>query len=81
MNLPVQRSELLFYQTEDGRTRLNVRLEGETVWPSQSDMGELFQTTKQNVSRHIRHIFDEGVLSPKATVNDYLTVQGPRLEF
>ena len=50
-------------------------MEGETVWLSQRDMAELFQTTKQNVNLHIQNIFDEGELTPEATVKDYLTVQ------
>jgi hypothetical protein len=57
--LPNAPGELLFYQTEDGRTRLHVRMEGETVGLSQRDMAELFQTSKQNVSLHIQNIFDE----------------------
>ena len=67
--------EFLFYQTEDGRTRLHVRMEGETVWLSQRDMAELFQTSKQNVSLHIQNIFDEREVTPEATVKKYLTVQ------
>jgi hypothetical protein len=55
-NVVPGRSELLFYQTEDGKTRLQVRLEGETVWLTQAQMAELFQTTKQNVSLHIQNI-------------------------
>ena len=61
--------------TEDRRTRLQVRMEGETVWLSQRDMAELFQTTKQNVNLHIQNIFEEWELTPEATVKDYLTVQ------
>jgi hypothetical protein len=66
-------SELLLYQTEDGQTRVHVRLEDETVWLSQSAMVELFQTTKQNISLHIKNIFDEGELSEASVVKDYLT--------
>lgn len=66
-------SELLLYQTEEGQTRIQVRLEGETVWLSQSAMVELFQTTKQNISLHIRNIFEEGELSEASVVKDYLT--------
>jgi hypothetical protein len=73
--VPSDAGEFLLYQTEDGKTRVQVRIEGETVWLSQRDMVELFQTTKQNVSLHIQNIFDEGELSPAATVKDYLTVQ------
>jgi len=66
-------SELLIYQTEDGQTKIDVRLEEETVWLSQKQMVELFQTTKQNVSLHIRNIFKEGELDEISVVKDYLT--------
>ena len=66
-------SELLLYQTEDGQTKIDVRLENETVWLSQKHMVELFQTTKQNISLHIRNIFKEGELDEISVVKDYLT--------
>jgi hypothetical protein len=66
-------SPFLLYQTSDGQTRLEVRLENETVWLSQNQMAELFQTTKQNVSLHIRNIFKEGELSEGSVVKEYLT--------
>ena len=65
----------MFYQTEDGKTRLEVRLENDTVWLSQNQMTELFQTTKQNVSLHIQNIFVERELERGATVKESLTVQ------
>ena len=68
-------SEIVFYQAEDGRSRIQVRLDGETVWLTQVLLAELFQTTKQNVSLHIKNIFAEGELDPSATVKQYLTVQ------
>jgi hypothetical protein len=68
-------SEILLYQTEDGQTKIDVRLEEETVWLSQVQMAELFQTTKQNISLHIKNIFEEGELEEISTVKDYLTVQ------
>lgn len=67
--------EILLYQTEDGQTKVEVRLENETVWLSQVQMAELFQTTKQNISLHIRNIYEEGELQEISTVKDYLTVQ------
>lgn len=67
--------DLLFYQTEDGLTRVEVRLQQDTVWLSQTQMAELFQTTKQNISLHINNIFTEHELQPEATVKEYLTVQ------
>ena len=66
-------SPFLLYQTSDGQTRLEVRLENETVWLSQNQMAELFQTTKQNVSLHIRNIFKEGELPEGSVVKEYLT--------
>jgi hypothetical protein len=67
------KSELILYQTEDGRTRLEVRLENETVWLTQGQMAELFQTTIPNVSMHIRNIFAEGELQPGSVVKECLT--------
>jgi hypothetical protein len=72
---PKPASELLLYRTEDGSTRLEVRLENETVWLSQSQMAELFQTTQQNVSLHLRNLYREGELQPEATHKEYLLVQ------
>ncbi len=71
----MNKSEILLYQTEDGQTKIEVRLEDETVWLSQVQMAELFQTTKQNISLHIKNVFDEGELQESSTVKDYLTVQ------
>ena len=68
-------SEIIIYQTDDGQTRIDVRMEEETVWLSQAQMAELFQTTKQNVSLHINNAFAEGELEPSTTVKEYLTVQ------
>jgi len=72
---PPAGSEIILYQTEDGRTRLQVKLEDKTVWLTQAQMTELFQTTKQNVSLHIQNIFKEGELQRGATVKDSLTVR------
>lgn len=68
-------SEFLLYQTEDGRSQVEVRLEQDTVWLTQAQMAELFQSTKQNISLHIRNIFAEGELVELAVVKEYLTVQ------
>ncbi len=67
-------SELILYASDDGQTRLQLRVEGESVWLSQLELAELFQTTKQNVSLHAKNIFEDGELSPQATVKDSLTV-------
>jgi len=67
--------EILLYQTEDGKTRLEVQFQGETAWLSQAQMAELFQTTKQNVSLHIQNIYDEHELERTGTVKESLTVR------
>lgn len=72
---PDDSGAFLLYQTEDGQTRIEVRMEDETVWLTQRDMAELFQTTPQNITQHIAAIFDEGELSESATCKDYLQVQ------
>ena len=58
-------SEILLYQTEDGQTKIDVKLAGETVWLTLNQMAELFQRDKSVVSRHIKNIFDEGELNEK----------------
>lgn len=69
------KTELLIYQAEDGRTRIQVRLEDETVWLTQADMAQLFQTTPQNITLHLKNIFQEGELDEAATCKDFLQVQ------
>lgn len=68
-------SELILYTTDDGRTQLHLRVEGDSIWLSQLEIAELFQTTKQNVSLHAKNIFEDNELDPEATVKDSLTVQ------
>jgi len=70
-----KKSEFVLYVTEDRHTRIEVRLEGETVWLTQAQMSELFQTTKQNISLHIQNVFKEKELDRLATVKEYLTVR------
>ena len=59
---PLPQSELLLYQTEDGRTRIQCRFENETIWLTQAQIAELFQTTPQNITLHLKSIFEEGEL-------------------
>ncbi len=66
-------SEIIIYQSEDGNTKVEVRMEGETVWLTQGQMVDLFQTTKQNVSLHIKNCFEEGELDENSVVKEYLT--------
>lgn len=63
------------YQTEDGKTKIDVRLENETVWMTQKAMSEMYQTTPQNITLHIKNIYTEQELDEKATCKEYLQVQ------
>jgi hypothetical protein len=67
--------EIIWYQSEDGKIRLQTRLENETLWLTQQQMAELFQTTVPNISMHIKNVFDDGELQAEATVQDFLTVR------
>ncbi len=60
------KSEILLYQSEDKKIKIEVRLDNNTVWLTQSDMVELFQSSKSNISEHIKHIFEEGELPQMA---------------
>jgi len=71
----MDRGEIIIYQTADGETRLDVRMENDSVWLTQAQMVELFNSTKQNVSLHINNLFKEGELERGATVKEYLIVQ------
>ena len=71
----MEENDIIIYQTEDGQTQIDVRLENDTVWLTQAQMVELFQTTKQNVSLHVSNVFKEGELEQASTVKEYLTVQ------
>lgn len=68
-------NELILYTSDDGKTQLHLRVEGNTIWLSQLEIAELFQTTKQNVSLHAINIFKDGELVSEATVKESLTVQ------
>ena len=74
-NLPKKRSDILIYQTEDGATRIDVRLDDNSVWLTQAGMAELFQITPQNVTIHLRNIYKEGELSEPGTCKEYLQVR------
>ncbi len=65
----------MIYQAEDGRLKIDVRFEDETVWLPQQMIADLFQTTVPNISMHIRNIYEEGELDLKATVKKFLTVR------
>ena len=68
-------SQIIIYQTENGQTKIDVKLENETVWLTKKLMAELFQTTPQNITIHLKNIFEEGELQEDATCKDFLQVQ------
>ena len=70
--------DIIIYQTEDGLTKIDVKVENETVWLSQQQMSELYNTTKQNISIHIKNIFEEDELSEDSTVKEFLTVHNEK---
>lgn len=74
------KTDILIYQTEDGNTKIDVRLENETVWMTQKAIAELYQTTPQNITLHVKNIYKEGELKEESTCKYYLQVQseGPR---
>lgn len=71
--LPNNNGNIIIYQTEDGLTKIDVNIQGDTVWLSLDLMAELFQRDKSTISRHIKNIFSEGELSPEAVVANFAT--------
>ena len=67
--------KIIIYQTDDGAINLEVKMDKDTVWLTQAQMVELFQTTKQNVSLHVNNVYKECELEEKSNVKEYLTVQ------
>jgi len=72
LNVPIN-SNFVLYQTDDGQTRIKVRLQDESVWLAQATLTEPFQTSKQNISLHLKNIFAEGDLAENRVVKEYLT--------
>lgn len=72
---PASAGEFLLYQAEDGQTRIECRFEGETLWLSQSALAELYGTTKQNISLHLKNIFRDKELEEGSVVKEYLTTR------
>ena len=66
-----QNNDIIFYTTDDGQVKIEVRLEDENVWLTQNAMAELFDTTKQNISLHIKNIFEENELNENAVIMLY----------
>jgi hypothetical protein len=69
------KGEMLVYQSDDGKIRLDVRLEQETLWMTQSDMARLFQCSADNISLHLKNIYDERDLDPSSTTEEFLAVR------
>ena len=65
--------EIIIYQSDNGTTHIEVKMEDETVWLTQAQLVELYQTSKSNVSEHIKHIFEEGELEEKSVVRKFRT--------
>ncbi len=72
---PLPNSEIILYQTEDGRTRVQCRFENETVWLTQALLAELFEIGVNTVNYHLKTIFAEGELRPEATIRYYRIVR------
>ena len=68
-------NEIIIYQSPNGVTKIDVRMEDETVWLNQNLMAELFQTTIANINMHIKNIYEEGELDEDSTIKDFLIVQ------
>lgn len=66
-------NDLILYTTEDGRSRIQLRADRNTVWLTQLEMAELFDATKQNISPHLKNIFEDGELDPDSVVKESLT--------
>jgi len=73
MKNPQPQSQIIIYKTTTGETKIDVRFDGETVWLTQNALADLLQTTKQNISQHIKNIFEEGELQQGSVVKDFLT--------
>lgn len=71
----MKQDQVVIYQTEDGQTQIDVRLENETVWLTQAQMAELFQKTPQNITMHIQNAYKEGELDKSSTCKEYLQVR------
>ena len=67
-------SEIVIYKNSNNQVELNVQLEGETVWLTQKQMSELFETTPQNITMHLKSVYSEGELVESSTCKDFLQV-------
>lgn len=65
-----EQTEIIMYQAEDGLTKIDVRTENETVWPTQVQMAELFQRERSGITKHIKNVFAEGEVDEKSNVKN-----------
>lgn len=70
-----EQNQIVIYQSEDGTTQLQVNLQDDTIWLTQSQIVDIFNSSKANISEHIKHIFSSGELSELGTVRKFRTVQ------
>ena len=70
-----KQDQIVIYQTEDGQTQIDVRLENETVWLTQAQMAELFKSSRTNVLEHIQHIYEDEELEKEATCRNFRQVR------
>ncbi len=75
MSNQTSKGEIILFQSNDGHTKIQVRFEGKSVWLTQAAIAELFQTTPQNITIHLKSIFEDGELAEEATCKEYLQVQ------
>ena len=68
-----EQGQIIIYQTEDGNTHIDVKIEDETIWLTQNQLVELYQTSKSNVSEHIKHIYEDGELDEDSVVRKFRT--------
>ncbi len=73
--MPDKQGEIVIYQTEDGKTGIEVKMYDETVWLSQQQMADLYQTSRSNIAEHIRHIYEEGELDESSTCRNFRQVR------
>lgn len=66
------KTDIVLYSTEDGRSKLDLKIHGDTAWLSQKEMAELFQVTPANINQHLKKIFEEGELLPDSVIKDFL---------
>ena len=78
--MEAKNSSIIIYQSEDGNTRIEVKLENETVWLTQQQLCDLYQTSRTNIVEHIQHIYEDGELEESATCRNIPTGSSGRFQ-